>query len=317
MDIYLDVVWALNFLFDSLLLYLTAVILKRTVKLWRVFLGGLIGSFLVLLWFSPLNVPAGHPFTKFLFSIFMVASVFGYKRFRYFFNGLLTFYLMTFLIGGILIGVHYFLQFEPAVSAQAVIGLVQGFGDPVSWLFVLTGFPLAWHFSRKSLDNLEMTKINYAQLVDVYIKIFRTELYLRGLVDNGNQLYDPVSKMPVMVVSLHNQRGKIPEVLAELAANPGRMINGETDFPGEFKTKMRVVPCKVLGQDHQLLLAVKPDEVVIKKKDQFYRIKKCLVTFTIQQLSPDGRFQCIVHPKMLTGRKNCTAGQVETTFPES
>lgn len=304
MDIYLDIVWALNFLFDSLLLYLTAVILKRNVKLWRIFLGGFIGSLLILLMFSPFNVVAGHPFIKFLFSIFMVAAVFGYKRFKYFFNGLLTFYLLTFLVGGILIGAHYFLQFESSLSARAFIGLVQGFGDPVSWLFVLTCFPLAWHFSKKTLDSLEMTKINYNELVDVNIKIFRTELHMRGLVDSGNQLYDPISKMPVMVVSLSHLRGKVPEFLMEAAANPEGIISGETDFPGELKAKMRVIPCKVLGQEHHLLLAVKPDGVAIEKKGLSLRIKKCLVTFTIQQLSSDDRFQCIVHPKMLTGWKH-------------
>ncbi len=48
MKIYLDVIWLLNFCFDSLLLLLTAFILKRQVKKRRVAAGGFIGSAIVL-----------------------------------------------------------------------------------------------------------------------------------------------------------------------------------------------------------------------------------------------------------------------------
>ncbi|MDQ0879669.1 sigma-E processing peptidase SpoIIGA [Peribacillus sp. V2I11] len=48
MTLYLDVIWLLNWLFDCLLLYWTAIILKRRVALWRVCIGGLIGSFIIV-----------------------------------------------------------------------------------------------------------------------------------------------------------------------------------------------------------------------------------------------------------------------------
>ena len=107
-----------------------------------------------------------HPIHEISVFISMVLIVFGYKRFKFFITGLMTFYLITFLIGGSLIGVHYFIQFDMNLSTSLFLANVKGFGDPISWLFVVLGFPIAWHFSRKNFERMEVTKIQYDQLVD-------------------------------------------------------------------------------------------------------------------------------------------------------
>ena len=76
----------------------------------------------------------------------MVFTVFGYKRFKFFLTGLMTFYLATFLIGGSLIGIHYFIQFDMNLSTSLVLANVKGFGDPISWLFVVVGFSACMAF---------------------------------------------------------------------------------------------------------------------------------------------------------------------------
>src|SRR4051812_24080164 len=116
-------------MFDSLLLYLTAIILKRSANMWRVLLGGFIGSTIVLLAFTPLHTYSSNPVTKLFFSIVMVITVFGFKRFRYFFTGIVTFYLTTFLVGGTLIGVHYFINFDFQLSTSVLVANIKGFGD--------------------------------------------------------------------------------------------------------------------------------------------------------------------------------------------
>ncbi|MBP2240045.1 stage II sporulation protein GA (sporulation sigma-E factor processing peptidase) [Cytobacillus eiseniae] len=301
MEVYLDIIWALNFLFDSLLLYLTAIILKRDVRFWRIFTGGLIGSMIILLSITPFDAYSGHPIVKLIFSVVMVLTVFGFKRIRYFFSGLFTFYLITFLIGGSLIGVHYFIQFDFQLSSSVLLASVKGFGDPISWLFVLLGFPIAWHFSKRNMEGIEMTKIRYDSLVRVIITINNKDYHFKGLVDSGNQLYDPISKMPVMFISIKDQQGDFPVQLMKIAQNPEKIILGNERIDSDWEHKMRVIPYSVVGQEHQLIIALKPEKIVIEKDNEFYCVDKGLISFTIQQLSSDDAFQCIVHPKMLTG----------------
>jgi stage II sporulation protein GA (sporulation sigma-E factor processing peptidase) len=301
MTVYLDVIWALNLFFDALLLYLTAVMLKRRVNLWRIFLGGFIGSLLILLAFTPIE-NIGHPIVKLTFSILMVLVVFGYKRLSFFLKSLMTFYMVTFLIGGALVGTHYFIQFDFDMTASVALANIKGFGDPISWLFILLGFPLAWHFSKQNIEQIEMTKIQYDQIVTVNIKLSELNLELKGLVDSGNQLYDPISKMPVMIVSIKSFENEIPVGIRNIAVNPEGILTGESEIPAEFENRMKVIPYNVFGQEHQLSIAFKPDSLTIDQNGGTHFVKKALVSFTTQQLSSEDQFQCIVHPKMLTGK---------------
>lgn len=303
MVVYLDVIWALNLLFDSLLLYLTAITLKRKVRLWRIFVGGFIGSLIILLSFTPINAISGHPLSKLLFSIIMVLIAFGYKRLSFFTKALMTFYVATFLIGGALMGVHFFVQYDPKLTMEVLRSSVMGFGDPISWLFVLIGFPIAWHFSRKNIESMEMTKIQYDQIVTVTIKIEEETLSLKGLIDSGNQLYDPLSKQPVMFVSIKAQFESLCKPIQQLAANPDPLSVGTDEFSESWQHRMRIVPYRVVGQGSQLIVAVKPDSIQIEHHGSLYLAEKGLVSFTMQQLSSDDTFHCIVHPKMLTGPK--------------
>ncbi|ETI67058.1 sigma-E processing peptidase SpoIIGA [Neobacillus vireti] len=299
MVVYLDIIWALNLLFDSLLLYLTAIFLKRNIRLWRILAGGFAGSLIILLSFTPLNLYTSHPISKLFCSIMMVLIAFGYKRLTFFMKALMTFYAATFLIGGAIMGAHYFIQYDYEWTSK----VLKGFGDPISWLFVLIGFPVAWHFSRKHGESLEMTKIQFEQIVKVRLNIEGESLVFKGLVDSGNQLYDPLSKLPVMFVSIKKQLDTIPETIKRLAADPEPLITGSEEFPDEWQNRLRVVPCRVIGQEHQLIIAVKPDIILIEHSGSQYLCEKGLVSFTIKELSADDAFQCIVHPKMLTGMK--------------
>jgi stage II sporulation protein GA (sporulation sigma-E factor processing peptidase) len=304
LTVYLDVIWALNLLFDSLLLYLTAIFLKRRIQIWRLLAGGFIGSLIILLSFTPLNAYTSHPISKLICSMLMVLSAFGFKRLTFFFKALMTLYVSTFLIGGGLMGAHYFIQSDSELSVRVLSSSVKGFGDPISWMFVLIGFPLAWHFARKNVEGMEMTKIQFEHIVNVELQIDNETLHFKGLVDSGNQLYDPLSKLPVMFVSIKNHVEAIPESISRLAsADPEQFIMGSQDISPEWQHRLRIIPYKVVGQEHQLIIAIKPELILIEQNGVQYLCDKGLASFTMQELSADDAFQCIVHPKMLAGSK--------------
>ena len=269
-------------------------------------MGGLIGSIIILLSITPINTYSGHLFIKLLFSVLMILATFGYKRFRYFFSGLMTFYLTTFLIGGALIGIHYFLIFDFELSSSVFLASIKGFGDPISWLFVLLGFPLAWYFSKRNMEGIEMTKIQYESLIKVMIEIGGIEYSFKGLVDSGNQVYEPITRTPVMFISLKDRVSEFPRHLIEIAENPEEFIFGKKDLPNSWELKFRIIPYKVVGQEHQLIIAILPNKILLEKATEIIEVERGLVSFTMQQLSGDDAFQCIVHPKMLTSTRKAT-----------
>ena len=202
LTLFLDIIWWLNFLFDSLLLYMTGLVLKRPVKRRRIFFGGLVGSLMIFTLFTPVAGFFASPFVKAGISFIMVWIAFGFKRPRFFLTNVSVFYLITFLSGGGLIGLHYLFNFNFDMAGSVFMANINGFGDPISWLFVTIAFPLIYYFTRQTFDSWETAKIHFDQLVPVQIQMNGQIVKLIGLIDSGNHLYDPLTKRPVMIVSL-------------------------------------------------------------------------------------------------------------------
>ncbi|WP_338786660.1 sigma-E processing peptidase SpoIIGA [Metabacillus sp. FJAT-53654] len=304
MSIYLDVIWLLNFSFDLFLLLLTAIALKRKIFKLRILLSALLGSSIVLMMFSPLAFIATHPIGKMIISMMMVLLAFGFKRFRYFFQSLLTFYFVTFMVGGGMIGAHYFLQVEMSYLDGVLMTNSTGFGHPISWLFVLIGFPVVWIFSRNRLEGLEAKKIHFDQLVTVTISVESTQFTLNGLVDSGNQLFDPITRSPVMIIDTLKAQNYIPKPLVNQAIQDDVMKSmsesGNESHPWEHR--VRIIPYRVVGSEHQFLLGFKPDEVWIETKNEKIKVHKTIVGLNRTKLSSEDEYECIVHPKMLQGQ---------------
>ncbi|MGE6631304.1 sigma-E processing peptidase SpoIIGA [Bacillus sp. NPDC077027] len=303
MVIYLDAIWLLNFSFDLLLLMLTAFILKRNVKKWRYIAGALIGSSIVLLLFTPFSMFVSHPLGKLVFSVFIVLATFGFQRFRSFFQTLFAFYFVTFLMGGGMIGVHSFLQTNVIIQNGLFISQSSGFGDPISWLFIIAGFPTIWLFSKKRLGEVGAKKRRFDERVLVEVQIDHHTIRLHGLVDSGNQLYDPITKTPVMIVQAECLMPICGEPFHHLMKqlHPVEVMQQlDTTFP--LLNRLRLVPYRAVGHEHGFLLCLKPDVVSLYTKSHVIQPAKCFVGISLSGLSADDEFQAIVHPDMLDGK---------------
>ncbi|MFC5773875.1 sigma-E processing peptidase SpoIIGA [Ectobacillus antri] len=296
MIIYADIIWVLNVCIDFLLLFLTSIILKRKVKKRRLLCGALLASTIVIFAFTPFATMMTHPFTKLLYSICIIYVTFGFTRIRTFFQTLLMFYFATFMVGGGLLGMHFFVQ----TSALRDITSIQtsSFGDPVSWLFVVVGFPIMYYFSKARLEEMEMTKIRYDQIIQVEIEIGNERVVCSGLIDSGNQLYDPLTKTPVMIVEVQKMGDLFPDWLKEQAKH-ATLFTETRHYDESWLNRIRIIPYRAIGQNHQFLLAVKPDCVRLYAEQREIAVHHVLIGLSHTTLSSDEEYTCIVHPKML------------------
>ncbi len=300
MTIYMDAIWFLNWIFDTCLLVWTAVLLKNQFNWIRILCGGFIGSSIVWLYITPYSYLADQVWLKSMISILMILTAFGFKSIRAFIKKLIILYGVTFTCGGILLGSHYFFSFKVTEYFDGFANGSGSFGDPVSWIFVMIGFPLAWHFSKKHINILELAKWNKEQRVTMKVEINGVSFDCEGLVDTGNQLLDPISGAPVAIISLYGRETLLPVPVTKLIENGIQNMNSDfTGFPDGWQEKMRIIPCKVVGNESQLLIAFKPDVLAIKSADDYRTVQKCLISFSMQELSGEGLFDSIVHPKMV------------------
>jgi stage II sporulation protein GA (sporulation sigma-E factor processing peptidase) len=294
--IYADVVWLLNVCFDVLLLWLTALMLKRKIVVWRMLMASLFGSLLVLLLLSPFSFYASHPIVKLFVSFFMVVIAFGFHRFRFFFENLLAFYFSTFVMGGGMLAFHYFFQREITINHSVFATYSTGFGHPISWLFVLISFPILWMLSRAQMAAIREKKLRFEQIIDVTVTFFEETIHLKGLIDSGNQLLDPLTKTPVMIVELNAVKHILPQSIIQMMIRRNDFLSQHDDL---WLPRIRLIPYRAIGKEQQFLVAVKPDLVQLFYENEWIKVKKVLVGLNTMSLSTDGEYNCIVHPHLI------------------
>ncbi|TCP29099.1 sporulation factor SpoIIGA [Scopulibacillus darangshiensis] len=297
MTVYLDVIWLLNLFIDFMLLKLTSVILKRPVRPWRMLLGTLYASSIVLFLFTPLAPIFYHPIGKLVFSAVIIFITFGYRRLSLFAQSFLTFYFSAFMIGGGLFAVHYFFLSSESYASQKAFSTLS-YGDPVSWLFVVFGFPVLWIFSKKRIDNLIIKKWRASEQAEVTIKVLGVTIKTTGMIDSGNKLYDPLSRTPVMFLSKEASHGLLPETLFNEGGDLYSMMTDES-LNKDWLSRLTMIPYRAVNGSNELVTAFRPDEVVISHGGTVLLSPKVAVALTEHRLSGEGDFHCILHPDMM------------------
>ncbi|KGA97005.1 protease [Alkalihalobacillus alcalophilus ATCC 27647 = CGMCC 1.3604] len=301
MTVYLDLIWLLNFFIDYLLIALTALVLKRRFKHVRFILAAFIASFIVILMFTPFADLVYSPWFKLIYSALIVWVAFGYERLRFFIQNLLMFYFVTFMTGGALFALHFFWQTEldilSSFSPQNGIFI----GSSISWVFVLIGFPLVWYFSKQRFETIETKKIQADQMAEVTLFIDHFEIKTIGLVDTGNQLLCPITKQPVMIIEgsllYETYSEAVVKELSQIAEGKDELLP-ETE---KLAHRVRIIPYRVVGQASPFLTALKPDKVEIVFNNERYETEKVLLGLQEGELSADGLFTSIIHPKLVQG----------------
>ncbi|WP_096435495.1 sigma-E processing peptidase SpoIIGA [Alteribacter populi] len=306
MTLYLDVIWLLNFFIDWMLLALTAITVKRSVSKWRLVLGALVASSYLFILFSPLTTYVAHPLIKVLYSVGIVLTTFGFKGFKPFFKVWMMFYFVSFVTGGGLIAAHSFFSTEVFLVNDTFATRLSGFGSPISWLFVVIGFPVVYYFSKKSIHGVETAKIRFDQIVHVDVNVSGIQLSLKGFVDSGNQLKDPISNRPVMIIDMTQLEKEFPSEFIEFTRKGTESV---VDFETVQEYTMTLIPYRTVGKNHQFLWALRPESVVIHPGEigESFSCNQVLIGLSYTPLSSLDDYECILHPGMFQNQKQSPA----------
>ncbi|SER63537.1 sigma-E processing peptidase SpoIIGA [Salipaludibacillus aurantiacus] len=300
MTLYLDVIWLLNFFIDLLLLLLTSIVLKRKVLKKRLFAGAFFASMYVWVMFIPVLHFMMNPFLKALYSVIIILITFPSHQLRSFVQALLMFYFVNFAAGGGLIGLHFFLQVDSSFIQGTFATRGNSFGSPISWLFVIVGFPLIFFYSKERFAAVEASKIRFDETMDVEIVLGGREIKLKGFVDSGNQLTDPITKKPVMVIDMNKAEKQFPQEIFTLSKSSPESMG---DIPSCYIGKVSIVPYRTVGTEQKFLWTIKPEKVVVFENGLSYECPGTLLGLSHFSLGEKGEYDCLLHPGMMQKRK--------------
>ncbi|ASA26449.1 sigma-E processing peptidase SpoIIGA [Paenibacillus donghaensis] len=314
MVVYIDLIFAANLLIDGVLLWLTGWLVKLRVSWWRLVLSAVIGALYVVMMFVP-ELSFLYTFLiKFGLSVLMLWVAFGFKSLPQYLRCMGAFYMINFMAAGGILGVHYLLQSTSEIWNGMVFTTSggQAYKLKIGFWFVVVMLPLllvifkAVHSSRNRREQLD------SYIGEVTVDIDGVTVTCPGLLDTGNRLCDPLTRIPVMVMEASLWEGQLPPSWkGRLTQDGADRLLLETDGQSfAWQDRMRLVPYRGINRGASFMLALKPDLVTIKLGSETYTCTRVLIGLDGGTLSGEGAYRAVIHPDLTQGELAATAAAV-------
>lgn len=301
--VYIDLIFITNLLIDGALLWLTAWMRKQRLRWWRLAASSTVGAMYVVMMFLP-ELSFMYTFMlKFALSLLMLWIAFGFGSLQNYIRNTGAFYMINFAAAGGIIGIHYLLKNTGEIfngiwftaSGGLSFELKIGF-----WFTFITCFGvLLWfkfvYSTRRKLESRQ------AYMGEVSVTIGGVTVSCNGLLDTGNQLSDPLTRTPVMVMEASLWKEKLPTAWLQRLAEgePDKLLLELDAAEFEWRDRLRLVPYRGVNRGSAFMLAIKPDAVDIRIGNQTSRAAKVLIGLDGGQLSGDKSYQAIIHPELV------------------
>lgn len=281
-----------NFLFEYLLLWATAEVTRTPTRARKLAAGALLGTIhygLYLL--ASLGIIPFYGMLRFLptiiaVSILMVTAAFYPIPLIRLARVLGYFYLIGFIAAGAGMA-GAFLLGSPDAPAYT-LGMLIAAGA------ILITAELGWGIVHQRI-------VQTVYQIPVRIECFGRSAAVQALVDTGNNLKDPFSRQPVMIVEQRAISSLIPAALADAVQSlENGDISGVDNLLGssEWAARLRLIPFSSIGKEHGILLGFRPDAVHIHDRKNGPTAQP-IVAIHPRTLDPEGRYDALIPPSLL------------------
>ncbi|SNS24336.1 stage II sporulation protein GA (sporulation sigma-E factor processing peptidase) [Anaerovirgula multivorans] len=296
MVVYAEYVFLENFIMNFIILSLTAKFGKHPTKKTKLLIASSISALYAFIIF--------FPSLHFLFSIIMkiacsmiiIVLAFTPYKFKDFFRLLGVFYLITLVFGGAGFAIFYFSSFNGIISN----GIFYISNISIKNIFIACGvgyilINFCWGYFQKQFSREKI-------IMKIKIEIDGITTEVRGIVDTGNSLVDPISHYPVIIVEYDAIAPLLPSEVQRVFNCSGKpnftqmalVLNGSN-----WITRFRMIPYNALGTENGMLLGFKPDQVYIQKETDVKNIKEIIVAIYDRKLSKAGEYRALLHPDLI------------------
>ena len=285
-DVYVDVIFFVNFVANGAVLGLCNVLLRRRARLWRVLFAAAVCA---LLYIVMLFLGAGrflNVFTSFVILAPGIAAAFGLRSLKSFLVNLGVAYVCVFAVGGL------------ATVIAGNVGMVE--------IAVVFAVALAFFGAKFVRVHVAAKMLDKKSFCDVKVFLSGLEVSVRALVDTGNSLVVPISQKPVIVAELAALRGILPDsvnALFDKGEQNDLAALAKSFEDADLHNRIRMVPFKSLGDVNGVLIGFRPDGVVVGGSARPARndgiVKDVIIGICDFKLSEDGEYAALVNPVLL------------------
>lgn len=255
--IYIDTLFAINFIVDYLILLATARVGAKTVSRWRIALGAALGAvYAAAAVFPELSFLSGVWF-KAAAGILMLLAVFGDRP------GILRTGLIFFVISAAFCGVVMAISL---LSGKNV--MEEGLYLSVSLKVLAISFGICYGILTLVFRGLGKISAG-STMVKVSVEHKGKSTEFSALVDTGNTLRDPLTGGNVLVAEMEALRPLFSKSLQKVLENNRddnvvEILKNTSETEASFR--FHLIPYTAVGVGNSLLLAFRPERVRIAGK---------------------------------------------------
>lgn len=293
LEIYLDILFILNFIMDYFIFWTVSKMIHQKVSWKRLLLGSLMASSLYCLVVIAPILRSVHIIIYLLtLPLIPLKIIFNPKNLKEWLQTFMIANITALLMGGVSYGMFYWIQQENIISFYK--NTYENFSIKVLILSTLSSYLLIQTY--RYYMQKRNTGLQKLYLIKIVYKGEKADLYT--MLDTGNKVYDPITKKPVIIVEYKKIKQLLPEKLKALYTENKvdiTMIVQEAS-QGEFGARIRLIPYSSLGNPNGMLLGFKADQVFLEEdgvKDRL--IEDVIIAIYEQNLSTEDTYHGLLH----------------------
>lgn len=279
--VYIDVLFAVNFFINILIIAGGGIALSQELCVWRVVLSAGVGAVFACGMFFPNLGFVTSVWMKGIISVLMVLCAYRIKSVAHFLKAVAGFYVSSFIFGGGIIALMLMSDLGAKTGAVYSNGTVY-FNLPWKmfflWAAITFGLICFWGRIRKrKIQKKELER-------NLKICAKGRECEMKALADTGNLLFEPITGEAVIVCEYERVKRLLScrkETLAESVVASGMRV--------------RLVPFSSVGKKDGLMVGFCPDRVEVDGREA----KKCVVGISETKLFENDEYHAVLNPYII------------------
>ena len=288
MQIYIDVLFIINFIINFSLLKITCSFLKYHTTLLKLLLAAFLGGLYAVLWVIYKIPPLLNFFLLLLIPEIMIFISIYQKPINAYIKGTLTFFVVSFLFNGIIYSLCSILNLKRYVFLDNNIFYIE-ISFPVLLLccviYILISYSSDYVIRKKSKSKI----------IKLEIIIENKKIIIPTFYDSGNNLYEPLSKMPVVLCEYMKLRPLISQFIDnDLIQN----MQYENALLKVMENKKLYLLRTNTVNGSSYFIGIKPDKAFIHDKRKKYEID-CVIAIVNKKFCETDEYNGIMHPDLV------------------
>lgn len=284
MTVYLDVVFFENVFMNFCILYSTSIFNNKKNSLYRMAVGAIIGALYYVAILLPQTYFLSYSICKIILSLLIIAISFKYTDIYSFIHDLVVFLIVSCIFGGVMYGIYFYIFNKLTIPYYPIKLLMFG------TITIVVLLRISIHRIRCNLDYRRIT-YSIQIMLDGKVKI------IRGFLDTGNSLKDPITNKPVLLVNYNSIKELLPNEICNVCKNN---LNSLSNLSKENESRVRLLPYISVGNQNGLMLGYKMDKITIYlNKEKNIVLDNALVGINTTSLNAEHSFDALLSIELL------------------